>query len=252
MAIKHLLIDADIFAYKASSASQRGYRWDDGYWTLIADENEAFNIIDQLIDSTIRKVGGEGEAVICISDDNNFRTTVSEQYKSNRADVMPPLTLKACKEYMKEKYKAVVYPNLEADDVMAILATHPVHGKNCVIVSQDKDLTQVEGVKVYRPDSKERVVGTNKFFFEQVLTGDPVDGYKGCPGVGKIKCDKLIGELEDPKEIWDVIVKAFEKHGGEEEAIKQAQMAWMLRHDDYNKETGEYTLWRPETHLHKM
>ena len=251
MAIKKLLIDADIFAYKAASASQKGFRWDDGYWTLMADENEAFNIIDVLIESTIAKVGG-GEAIICLSDDENFRLDVSDQYKSNRKDVMPPLTLRACKEYMREKYKAISYPRLEADDTMGILATHPEHGKDCVIVSQDKDLTQVEGAKVYRPDTKERVIGTNMFFYEQVLTGDPVDGYKGCPGVGKIKCAKLMGEETDPHKLWAIIVKAYEKHGGEEEAIKQAQMAWMLRHNDFNKETGEIRLWRPETHLMEM
>mgnify|MGYP003859969237 CR=1 FL=1 len=44
-----------------------------------------------------------------------------------------------------DEYQAVIYPNLEADDVMGILATKPSKGERKIICSIDKDLRQIPG-----------------------------------------------------------------------------------------------------------
>jgi hypothetical protein len=54
----------------------------------------------------------------------NFRLKVLPTYKGKRSNVRKPLVLKPVRQWLIEgKYKALVRPTLEGDDVMGILAT---------------------------------------------------------------------------------------------------------------------------------
>jgi DNA polymerase-1 len=75
------------------------------------------------------------------------------------------------------------------------------------------------------------------------LTGDAVDNYKGCPGIGKKKADILLRE-EGVK--WKTVVDAFAKAGLDEfAALTQARVARILRAEDYNFKNEEVLLWTP-------
>ena len=75
------------------------------------------------------------------------------------------------------------------------------------------------------------------------MTGDSADGYKGCPGIGEVRAEKL---LKDGT--WEEVVGAYSKAGlDEEDALRQAQVAHILQSpSEYNKKTGEVALWKPE------
>jgi DNA polymerase-1 len=80
----------------------------------------------------------------------------------------------------------------------------------------------------------------------QTLTGDAVDNYKGCPGIGVKRALGLLFNKK-PNEYWEIITKAFEKAGlTEMDALVQARMARILRTDDYNIQKGEVYLWSPK------
>jgi DNA polymerase-1 len=77
----------------------------------------------------------------------------------------------------------------------------------------------------------------------QTLTGDAVDNYIGCPGIGKVNAKKILDAADDK---WAAIVKAYEKAGlTEEDALIQARCARILRHTDYDLEKKEVILWSP-------
>jgi DNA polymerase I len=82
----------------------------------------------------------------------------------------------------------------------------------------------------------------DKAFFTQVLTGDPVDGYKGVPGIGPKKAETILGTRPS----WGAVEQAFIKAGmTRDDAIQQARLARILRWTDWHDEIQEIRLWTP-------
>ena len=85
----------------------------------------------------------------------------------------------------------------------------------------------------------------------QALTGDTVDGYAGCPGVGPVAAEKILKEFMaeeafDVKAAWSAVVEAYSKKGlGEEEALTQARVARICRAEDYDFKRKTVKLWTP-------
>lgn len=87
------------------------------------------------------------------------------------------------------------------------------------------------------------------YWMSQTLSGDATDGYKGCPGVGPKRAADILGEpgRHELPELWERVVKAYEKAKlTEDDALVQARCARILRHTDYNLDTGEISLWTPK------
>jgi DNA polymerase-1 len=72
----------------------------------------------------------------------------------------------------------------------------------------------------------------------QTLTGDRVDGYPGCPGMGPQRAAKLLLDAKTPAEAWERVLKAYEKAGQTAEvALVQARIAKILLHNDWDGKT---------------
>lgn len=194
-----------------------------------------------------------------------------------------PLLLMYLKEYLTEHgvHAATFWPRLEADDVLGILLTEPQDNEVRMIAGKDKDFKTVPGL--YAPLKKVDEYGkpliiettpweATRFHLYQVLKGDPTDGYAGCPGMGDKRAEELLdnpvalrpvhstktsgknkGEptikwtSEPTTDYWEAVVSAYQKAGlNEQAALTTAQVANILHHDQYNRETGEITLWTPE------
>ena len=67
-----LLIDADIFVYKATRLSEREINWEGDSWTLHSDMNEVKTIIDDQIGKIIEKTKAD-KVTLCFSDKKNYR-----------------------------------------------------------------------------------------------------------------------------------------------------------------------------------
>lgn len=236
-----LLIDADILVYRAISSTEQEIEWEPDVWTIHTDLNDAMESFDESLRDVLDTVGISGY-LLCFSDTNNFRKKVYPAYKSNRANTRKPCGFKAFKEKVIEQYRGTIKPNLEGDDCLGILATK---NPKSVIYSGDKDLKQIPGQhlvdgKIISIHEEE----ADRFFYTQVLTGDPTDGYPGCPGIGKVKAEKIL-DTDDP---WKAIVEAYDKTGlTEADALVQARCARILRNTDWDEKKQKVKLWKPNS-----
>lgn len=271
-----LLIDADLIAYRCTAACQTTIDWNgdgecvtvDGHW------EEARKAAEAEIDMAMEKLTGH-DLIVCMSDEVvNFRKTlVDPTYKMNRSGTKRPELLYELKDWIAETYPHRLMPRLEADDVMGILATEPCK-EDRIMVSLDKDMGTVPALWC-KPvgDWKVRSVTpaeANRFHLWQTLCGDQTDGYPGAPGCGPKAADAILdhlkewvphsweitrgkrkGTIETKWELtdseaddWTRVVSAYRKIGqGEAEAIKQARLAFILRHGSVDGHRIQ--LWNP-------
>lgn len=237
-----MLIDADIYLFRACSATEVEHDWGDDIWSLTTDLKESQDYFKTTISQFQQELGIE-DFILCITSSDNFRKEVLSTYKSNRKGTRKPVGYKALVEWAQEEYPCVSLPKLEADDVMGILATTP--NKETYIVSDDKDMMTIEG-RLYQP---QKLIKTNiskqeafLWFLRQTLTGDPVDGYSGIKGIGPKKADQIV----DKSPTWRAVEAEYIKHGyTTAEAKAQARCARILRSSEYDLETETIKLWEP-------
>jgi DNA polymerase-1 len=258
------LIDGDVLAYQAASANEYNTQWDPHQWTRHADMGAATKQLDDSINTLTKKADCD-EIIIALSafGGDYFRRKINpDEYKSNR-NQPKPVIYQALRDYMAEVYTTFERPNLEGDDILGIIATHKtlVPGRK-VVISIDKDM---RSIPCHLLDPKKLDQGVveilegeaNAFFYTQILKGDPIDGYKGCPGIGQVKAKKILEPFvrEDPKHefflfdikmAWLAVLEAFKKKGlGREVALMNARMARILRAEDYDVRTRQIKLWEP-------
>ncbi len=248
-----ILLDADIIAYQTASNCEVEIRWPiTGIHTLHSDPGVAIPEFDSSVDKIVKLLGAR--RVICAITDRenlNFRKKVLPTYKGNRTK-RKPLCLTALEDHIKEKYQTYIFPGLEADDVLGIIATIPSKEKK-VIVSVDKDFESipcnlfninkdiVNGQPKIRRITK-KVADYN--FLKQALMGDAVDGYKGCPGYGVKTAEKM---LDSKGATWKTVLDCYIKAGfTEEDALAQARCARILRNEDFDNQKKEVILWKPK------
>lgn len=272
-----LLIDGDGFAYQAALSAEKATDWGDGMWSLTADANEAQAHLDNAIEAVKEALGSSNIAVAITDSDLNFRKRVWPGYKAKRSKQRKPLVLPVMRQHLLDQYAARLRPNLEADDVIGILMTHPklVPGDK-IIVSADKDFFTIPG-KFYRTtDDKPKVVRVSeheadRWHLIQTLAGDATDEYPGCPGIGMERAAEAIDAMtklipyehvvtrgarkgqtetrysEEPAgSPWEVVVSRYVAAGlTETDALVQARCARILRATDYDFQKKEPILWTP-------
>ena len=245
---KVLIIDGDILAYQIATNNEIETNWGDGLWTLHSDEKACKSQLDLVIEDLGANLSAD-DYVVALTDKNNFRKDVLPTYKSNRNSKRKPLVLKAMREHIMEKHNGVMWKNLEADDVMGIMATEPATMEERVLVSIDKDMRTIPCTLSNDGSTTEEIPEklANYNFMLQVLTGDKVDGYDGIEGVGIKTAEKLIKKYTNVqlKDLWKIVKGIYKEKGyTEKEALQQARVAHILRHGEYNKKTGKVKLWQ--------
>ena len=238
-----LLIDADLYLYRALAATEYEDHWGDDVWTLINDHKKAKEIFRENIKRFKERLGARN-VVMCITGPDNFRKTVSETYKGNRKKSRKPLGYPDFVQWCKDTYPHRMENQLEADDLMGIMATAP--DADTIIVSDDKDMLTIPA-RLYLPTRGDLIDQTpaaaDHAFLMQTLTGDSTDGYVGCPGIGPVKAARILGTRPD----WSLVESTFIKAGlTKDDALTQARLARILRHDDWDAENSEVLLWESQ------
>ena len=249
-----LLIDGDVLLYRMGFGNEQEVQWDTETSSEWEEPDLARAEIDNFIASLMEKTGTK-ENFVCLSGPSDciFRYQILNSYKFNRKDKPKPRLFETLKEHLHANYTIRQKPNLEADDVMGILATK--YPDKYVIASIDKDLEQIPGWmfnwdKQTSPKRISRKMA-DKFFYQQCLSGDPSDGYSGVPGIGPKKAARIIHELyaegePDIKVIWNTILETYKKKNLDESyALTMARVARILRYEDWNEKTQEPVLWLP-------
>jgi len=238
-----LLIDADLFLFRAAVVSEEETDWGDDIWSLASDLKVAKKVFTDQIESFQKRLDTD-EVLMCISDRENFRKSVHPSYKSNRKKSRKPVGYKALVEWVQETWPSHCQATLEADDVMGILGSCP--DLKTVIVSDDKDMKTIP-CRLYRPADGDLIEvsreAADRHFYTMTLQGDPTDGFSGCPKVGAVTAAKILGNRPD----WSLVENQFIKSGlTREDAITQARLARILRFEDWDATTETIKLWRPE------
>jgi DNA polymerase-1 len=247
------LIDADSIVYKYASINQDTCIWDDSnpedvMSTVTVDYNKARDDMITFIDEILVTTKTTDYQLV-LSPSRTFRYDISADYKANRRKPKVALMLLApLRKYMLDHMGAILFDNVEADDVcVSRMYAEPGEYVLCHI---DKDLNQAYGSH-YNYNTQEKYivdkVEADYWFWKQSLEGDSVDGIKGCPRVGKVKAAKLLASLKSPtdEQYWEAILGCYENAKCDEKfAVVQAQLVYMLR--DFNEDTEEFTVWTPE------
>lgn len=256
-----LLLDGDIVAYRAAFGAEQTHQFSETEWATHADENEAHehatNIIAKLKDSV-----KADEVIVALTDYDgvNFRKNLYADYKRPRSKVRKPVLLKPMRAWLSENYRSYIRPTLEADDVLGILMTWDKLAGKKIIASIDKDLLQIPGRHINIDSGEKRVISDGEADHQhmmQTLTGDLVDSYPGCPGIGKKRAASILLNVTKVTNLggqnwtawehaWPAIVKAYEAKGKtSDDALTQARVARILRSTDYDFRSKSVRLWTP-------
>jgi len=243
----HLLVDADIVVFRFASALTKDEQTDWGGGIVSKSDN--FDLAAAALDKFVKRLMGmtfATEVTMCFTDKVNFRYGVLPTYKYNRAGTQKPRLYNQLALYVRQNYEYKTKDGLEADDVLGIMATLDPH--NTCIATIDKDLLQIPGRHFNWNHGWNCIVepeDADHYFYQQILSGDPGDGYKGIPGIGAKKAEKLVKSFGDTL-VWEGIVMEYLAHGlTEADALQQARVARICRKDDYNYIKKEVILWEP-------
>jgi DNA polymerase-1 len=222
--IDTLLIDADSLAWKAALSGQQSYGND--------PEVALRSFVARL--GAVTSVVPSAFPLLCYSYGRSYRKILYPKYKAHRPPC--PQFVSQMRDTIIKLHGGLMFPSLEGDDVVGIHHVSPDRfppdvPQHTAVFSEDKDLAQLPGWYIgkdlqlhYR--SREEA---DRLFYLQVLTGDPADGYPGCPKVGKVKA-RVVTDGVSTDGLWDVVCLMYEKHGlTEQDAILQARLAWVCR-----------------------
>jgi len=201
------IIDADLYAYRCAASLEptktKPFREELGLG--IARLRDLHERVLREVEATsyIAYIGGQG----------NFRKDICPDYKAHRKEMTLPLYLNEIKEYMICELGAKVTDGYEADDAIGIEHQRCMDGGiDCVVVSIDKDLLQLEG-NHYNFVRSEKIEITKLEaaynLYALMLTGDKADNIIGVTGIGvKKSFDALKGLTEEEmylrvKELYD-------------------------------------------------
>lgn len=247
---KILLIDTDGLLLNAAISAQKAFDWGDEVYSIVADLAVAKANFDAQLNA-ICEAGESTYFILCFSDRSRryFRHDVDPSYKAHRKGGEKPLCIKALREWVYATYDCEEMTGLEADDVMGILATAP-DNRASIIVSVDKDMDQIPGLHLNPMKLDEGVyevteIDAERHLWFQVLCGDSVDGYPGCPGVGPVTANRILDKAEEDEMIYEEAVwKAYHKKGVPlNEMVTQFNLARILQWK--NQQHGKPILWTP-------
>ncbi len=264
-----LLIDADVFRYQLAFSNTKSIDWDgDGEKMEVYQEDAARVQLDDYIEGYMDQFKASDYVLALSCPKHNFRKDVLASYKVKRHEKPKPALWYFVDQCIAEKYmhKVVMRENLEGDDILGTLMTHPAPKRapgSRIVISIDKDMRTFKG-RLFNPQKPDLGTVTisehdgDLFWMKQTLMGDTTDNYSGCPGIGPDKADKALNGVHETyrdapveehlRALWKAVVDTYERKGfTAQDALIQARLARILRHGDLNYKTNKVKLWTPSS-----
>lgn len=277
--MKKLLIDGDICRYELGAVCQ-SVEMSFGIPAVKPhSEKKVRTVVDRFINGVVERTDCDGFELF-LSAGSNYRNeiAVTNPYKGQRDKSTKPYHWRTVGEILLSDYNAQMVHGAEADDALSIFARRdPAH---TIIASRDKDLRIVPcyhfswkcgesqpeipvhkvaelGWCESRPykSGGYKLVGEGlKFFYGQVLVGDAIDNYKGCPRVGPQAAAALLAGCSCEADLWEATYRTYVGKLGQEEGLRllmeNARLAWLLedgevKYDDNNIYISPIGLWQP-------
>ena len=240
-----LVIDAETYLFRAAMGSEYEIEWQRDQWTYVCDHAKARDSFARSIEHLQAAAPARCKSVVlCYGGRSNFRYGVLRSYKGNRRNQRRPAGYRRLINWACSTWDFQALPDVEGDDVTGLTASYR---DGDVIASIDKDLRTVPGYHLIEGKVKEVTLWeADLAFYRQVLTGDRVDGYTGCPGIGPAKAEKILSFCTSEPAMWEAVVLAFMEQGlTEEDALAQARCARILRAGEYDMDRCLPCLWSP-------
>jgi len=197
----------------------------------------AYHNLKQTIEGICRAVDA-AEYEIYLTGKGNFRESiaVTKPYKGNRDPEAKPVYYQNIKDKLRSDYGAVIVDGQEADDMLGIrYGELSGRGLDPIICTKDKDLNMIPGWhynmnngEIFNVTEEEGI----KWFYKQLLTGDPVDNIQGIPKVGEKKASKILEGICDGTAAYLSVQKEYIKAFGEtaeERLLENGRLLWIRR-----------------------
>jgi len=237
-----LLIDSDFLAYKAAQACEIGIDFGEDVIIAQSQFSEVLRVFHNELDK-VTKAMMDDDFILYFSSTENFRKKIYPDYKGHRMK-RKPLGYKRLVNYCRKNHNFKLIEGLEADDTIGIEATRHADPSN-IIVSPDKDLKQIPSVLWNLTDDVVEITKEegDRWHLVQSLSGDPTDGYSGCPGIGVKRATELLDKNENQ---WEAVCKAYRDRGlSDDDALLNARLAKILRNENYDHDRNQPILWNP-------
>ena len=237
-----LLIDSDFLAYKAAQACEIGIDFGEDVIIAQSQFSEVLRVFHNELNK-VTKAMMDDDFILYFSSTENFRKKIYPDYKGHRMK-RKPLGYKRLVNYCRENHNFKLIKGLEADDTIGIEATRHADPSN-IIVSPDKDMRQIPSVLWNLTDDVTEITEEegDRWHLVQSLSGDPTDGYSGCPGIGVKRATELLDKNENQ---WEAVCKAYRDRGlSDDDALLNARLAKILRNENYDHDRNQPILWNP-------
>ena len=237
-----LLIDSDFLAYKAAQACEIGIDFGEDVIIAQSQFSEVLKVFHNELNK-VTKAMMEDDFILYFSSTKNFRKKIYPDYKGHRMK-RKPLGYKRLVNYCRENHNFKLIEGLEADDTIGIEATQFADPNN-IVVSPDKDMRQIPSTLWNLTDDVVQITKDDgdKWHLIQSLSGDPTDGYSGCPGIGVKRATELLDKNENK---WEAVCKAYRDRGlSDDDALLNARLAKILQKEDFDHDRNQPILWTP-------
>jgi 5'-3' exonuclease len=264
------VIDGDVLAYQACES-----RWRercDGHSRIIALDEEgeqkaleftkaedtkylrkSWDRFQKDLDDILEKVYAT-DYVMAVKGPHNFRNILYPDYKMNRHKDLNKsnLFVPILRTMAVNAGLAIEALGREADDLMRIWAEESrAAGIPHVICTIDKDLKCIPGMyyKMHidsmgrRMTQEERLIEISedyatRFYYEQLLKGDPTDAIPGVPRIGEMKAAKIIKRCNTEEDMQEAVVNEYFNAYGPDEwydyLLSNGKMIYLQKHlNDY-------------------
>lgn len=278
--MKRLLIDGDITRYELGAVCQSVESHFGQTVVVPHSESKVREVVDRFIHGIVERTDCDGYELF-LSGGTNYRSqiAVTNPYKGQRTSPKP-YHWGTIGQILVSDYGAYTVHGAEADDALSIFAREAPD--ETIIASRDKDLRIVPcwhyswkcgnsqpevpihkvstlgeiSAKAY-PSGGYKLVGNGlKFFYGQVLAGDQIDNYKGCPGIGPQTAANTLASCNSEQELWEATYWLYTKKVGPEEGLRllveNARLAWLLDKGEVTYDADDIyisptNLWEPRS-----
>jgi DNA polymerase-1 len=241
-----LLIDAELYLYRAAAANEYEAEWAENDWTYFCRHDDAKATFQDDVMAAVETFP-DHQVVLATGDRASFRYGIFPGYKSNRKKTRKPAGYAQLLAWLRtvsavRGWTVAQLPDVEADDVLGIL-----YEPGDVIMSFDKDMLTLPGLHFRNGEVLEvSDYEADLAFFTQALTGDTADGYPGCPGLGPVKAGRILSSARTAGQMWQAVVEAYRKEKlSEATALQQARCARILRNGEYDHDQQVPIMWTP-------
>lgn len=202
---------------------------EDGKFVYIdKTEEELIEAIDNTICNRIITSSDADGYVLFLHGKGNYRYAIYPEYKANRPRKDLPEWWNPMRQYMVDKYKAVVVDGIEVDDACRITQKRIPNSFICAI---DKDLLNLEGESFNW--SKGIWIETTRQeadlqFQSDLICGQTGDNIKGVPGKGPKFVEQRFQNELDWGGVLDVYIEQFGIPLGVKEFYKNFTCLYIL------------------------